>query len=320
MGTLTSEMKRLVQRQRLGFVATVCPDGTPNLSPKGTTDVWDDDHLVFADIRSPGTIANLRHNPSIEINVVDPILRKGYRFKGIARVLAEGALFDEILAFFRKRGVASPIQHIVLIRVERALPLTSPAYDSGATEEEVRGRWLEYWRSLEGDDSIGSTIQSPVASAQMLIRKPSEEVFRALVDPAITSRFWFTKGSAPLEAGTQVRWDWEMYGASVTVEVKELEENKRILFEWNGPANPSFVEWDLAPRGRDQTFVKVRNWGFAGGTDKIVADAIGSAGGFSFVLAALKAFLEHGIELNLIADHDPDALVEGWAGQGGHHR
>ena len=60
----------------LGFVATVCPDGTPNLSPKGTTAVWDDDHLVFANIRSPGTLANLRQNANVELNVVDPFARR----------------------------------------------------------------------------------------------------------------------------------------------------------------------------------------------------------------------------------------------------
>jgi hypothetical protein len=64
-------------------------------------------------------------------------------------VLGDGTLFDEILTFFRKRGVSSPIKHIVVIQVERALPLVSPAYDSGATEEEVRGRWQDYWRSIE---------------------------------------------------------------------------------------------------------------------------------------------------------------------------
>ena len=153
MGVLDAPMKLLVERQRLGFVATVCPDGTPNLSPKGTTVVWNDDHLVFADIHSPGTVANLRSNPAVEINVVDVIVRKGYRFKGSARVLGDGALFDEILAFLRKRVVSSSIKHIVLVKVERAVPLVSPAYDAGATEEEVRGRWKEYWRSLDRGDA-----------------------------------------------------------------------------------------------------------------------------------------------------------------------
>jgi predicted pyridoxine 5'-phosphate oxidase superfamily flavin-nucleotide-binding protein len=146
-------MKLVVERQKLGFVATVCPDGTPNLSPKGTTVVWNDDHLVFADIHSPGTVSNLRSNPAVEINVVDPVIRKGYRFKGTARVLGDGALFDEIIAFLRKRGVSSPIKHIVVVKVERAVPLVSPAYDGGATEEEVRRRWQEYWRSIDRADS-----------------------------------------------------------------------------------------------------------------------------------------------------------------------
>ena len=83
MGLLTADMKRVVGEQRLGFVATVCPDGTPNLSPKGTTAVWDDDHLVFANIRSPGTLANLRQNANVEVNVVDPFLRKGHASRAL---------------------------------------------------------------------------------------------------------------------------------------------------------------------------------------------------------------------------------------------
>jgi predicted pyridoxine 5'-phosphate oxidase superfamily flavin-nucleotide-binding protein len=74
-------MKRIVREQRLGYIATVCPNGTPNLSPKGTTTVWDDDHLVFADSRSPQSVQNIQNNPSVEVNVVDPLVRKGYRFK-----------------------------------------------------------------------------------------------------------------------------------------------------------------------------------------------------------------------------------------------
>lgn len=107
MAIIDDAMRRMVNEQRLGYVATVCPDGTPNLSPKGTTFVWDDDQLTFADIRSPGTIANLKNNPAVEINVVDPLSRRGYRFKGTARVLDEGSEFESGIAFFRERGVTS---------------------------------------------------------------------------------------------------------------------------------------------------------------------------------------------------------------------
>lgn len=161
------------------------------------------------------------------------------------------------------------------------------------------------------------TPQAPVAKAQMLIRRPAAQVFEALVDPAITSRFWFSKGSGRLEAGGRVRWDWEMYGASAEVDVKEVEENRRILIEWGGPDDPTSVEWRFEPRGEDRTFVTVRNWGFHGDAEAAVAAALDSTGGFNLLLAGLKAFLEHGVELNLVADHAPDALVEGWASRQG---
>ena len=153
MGILTEDMKRVVNEQRLGFVATVCPDGTPNLSPKGTTAVWDDDHLVFADIRSPATVANLRRNPSTEINVVDPMVRKGYRFKGVASVLTEGALFERILDFYRaERNLDESrikIRSFVLVKIEEALPVVSPAYDLGLSEEQVREKMQRYVDSLQ---------------------------------------------------------------------------------------------------------------------------------------------------------------------------
>lgn len=148
---LSEDMRRVVGEQRLGFVATVCPDGTPNLSPKGTTAVWDDEHLVFADIRSPGTVANLRANPAVEVNVVDPIARKGYRFKGEGTVLAEGPLFEEILAFFQAmpvRDARTRIRSAVLVKIERVLPIDSPAYDLGTTEDAVRAQWWSHYARL----------------------------------------------------------------------------------------------------------------------------------------------------------------------------
>ena len=139
MGILTDDMKRLVDAE-LGFIATICPDGTPNLSPKGTTAVWDDDHLVFAHVRSPGTVENLRSNPSIEVNVVDQLVRKGYRFKGTGVVHTEGDVFARGVQFYADRGMvkaSARIRGIVVITVERALPVTSPAYDIGLTEDEL---------------------------------------------------------------------------------------------------------------------------------------------------------------------------------------
>jgi predicted pyridoxine 5'-phosphate oxidase superfamily flavin-nucleotide-binding protein len=151
MGILTEEMQRVVNEQRLGFVATVCPDGTPNLSPKGTTTVWDEDHLIFADIHSPTTIENLRHNPALEINVIDHFVRKGFRFKGTATLHSEGTMFESALDFYRQRGTTNAIKTIVLMHVTSARPLISPAYDRGPSEEEVRAKWETYYTSLHRD-------------------------------------------------------------------------------------------------------------------------------------------------------------------------
>jgi len=141
----------------------------------------------------------------------------------------------------------------------------------------------------------------------MLIRKPAAEAYAAFVDPAITTRFWFTKSSGRLAPGTEVLWEWEMYGAAAPVRVKALEPDRRILIDWGDP--PREVEWQFTARPDGTTLVIVSERGFQGSDDEMVAQAIDSQGGFSFVLAALKAFLEHGIQLNLVADHQPDAYV-----------
>lgn len=153
MGVLTEDARRVVREQRLAFVATVSPDGTPNLSPKGTIRVLDGDHLMFADLRSPNTMRNLAANPAIDINIVDQTLRKGCRFKGSAMIVSEGPRFDELMSAYREstENADERIRAIVLIRVERVLSLTSPGYDTGATEDEMRARWERHWDGLRAE-------------------------------------------------------------------------------------------------------------------------------------------------------------------------
>jgi hypothetical protein len=150
MGILTDEMKQMLLGQRLIFVATIDADGTPNLSPKATTMVFDDDHIVFGDIRSPGTVRNLARNPAMEINVVDPVIRKGFRFKGEARVVREGKMLDELREELVRRGTTNVTKAAIELRVTRVLRVTSPAYDRGAKEEEIRERFLDYFDRLYG--------------------------------------------------------------------------------------------------------------------------------------------------------------------------
>ena len=149
----------------------------------------------------------------------------------------------------------------------------------------------------------------PNARAGMLIRKPADEVYEAFVDPHITTRFWFTKSSGRLEVGKRLRWEWEMYGASTTLEVKMLEPGKSILIEWGLEDRATSVEWTFTPRGNNTTFVDITNYGFTGDGDTVVDQAMDSSAGFGLVLAGLKAYLEYGIILNLITDRFPDQVV-----------
>jgi uncharacterized protein YndB with AHSA1/START domain len=120
-----------------------------------------------------------------------------------------------------------------------------------------------------------SLTQAPVAKTEMLIRRPAAEVFEAFVNPEITSRFWFTRGSGRLEPGKRVQWTWEMYDFSMEVTVLALEPNRRILIEWPGEGAPTTVEWTLDPLAEDETFVSIVNAGFTGTGDEVARQAIG---------------------------------------------
>jgi predicted pyridoxine 5'-phosphate oxidase superfamily flavin-nucleotide-binding protein len=147
---LTVDMKRILKEQPLGYVATAAADGTPNVSPKGTFFVVDDTTIAFAEIRSPATVRNLQVNPRIEVNFIDPFVRKGYRVAGTARILSRGeGNFDELLKLSGS-SLAPRVRAIVLISVAKALPLVSPAYDDGtATEDNIRRSWTTRFRKLQ---------------------------------------------------------------------------------------------------------------------------------------------------------------------------
>jgi uncharacterized protein YndB with AHSA1/START domain len=155
-------------------------------------------------------------------------------------------------------------------------------------------------------DTLSNT---PAASVAMLIRRPVDQVFNAFIDPDVTTKFWFTHSSGRLAAGTQVRWEWAMYGHAVEVSVKTIDVNRRIVIEWGGYAAPTTVEWVFTAREDHTTFVSITNTGFQGTADEVVAQALDATEGFTLVLAGLKAYLEHGLLLNLVPDRFPDHHV-----------
>jgi uncharacterized protein YndB with AHSA1/START domain len=146
--------------------------------------------------------------------------------------------------------------------------------------------------------------EAPSATSALLIRRPVAEVFRAIADPAVTTRFWYTKSSGPMTPGATLRWDWEMYGVNTDVRVEAVDEHKRIRFTWSGynPQRPTTVEFTFLPQADDATYVRVVESGFTGTGDEVARHAVESTAGFTFVLCGLKALLEHDLELGIIGD------------------
>lgn len=147
--------------------------------------------------------------------------------------------------------------------------------------------------------------QPPVAKTGMLVRRPIADVFAAFIEPEVTTRFWFTRSSGRLEAGKQVKWEWEMYDVSTQVTVKAVDPNRRIVIEWDGYSGRTTVEWKFASRKDGTTFVSITESGWTGDADELLRYVSDSTQGFTWTLASLKALLEHGIRLNLVADRFP---------------
>lgn len=145
-------------------------------------------------------------------------------------------------------------------------------------------------------------------TAQMLIRKPVAIVFRALIDPAITTNFWFTKSSGWLEVGKTVKWEWEMYGVSTNVFTKQIIPDKLISTEWGDPA--TIVDYEFTELHDNTTYVVIKNYGFNLTGDDLIQAVMDNAGGFTTVLDNMKAYLEYNLKLNLVGDKFPKEIIK----------
>lgn len=149
---LTPEMKALIERNTIGLVATVTPDGRPAVSPKGTSVIFDAATIVFSDIRSPGTVRNIKCNPAVEINYIDVFSRMACRVSGRAIYVAKSdAEFVSYLPQFQKwPTLVERMRGFVIVTVESAQLLRSPVYDVGAIEADLRAYWLKHYSEQGG--------------------------------------------------------------------------------------------------------------------------------------------------------------------------
>ena len=142
-----------------------------------------------------------------------------------------------------------------------------------------------------------------IVECQMMIRKPVSLVFQAFIDPAVTTKFWFTKSSGLLEKGKEITWECEMYGASATIKAQEIIPNEKISIEWDDP--PTSVDFEFTRLTADTTYVVIKNYGYHQTGNELMEVVKNNTGGFTTVLDGLKAYLEYDIELNLVADKFP---------------
>jgi hypothetical protein len=146
-------MIAVIQAAHLCFAATVTEDGRPNVSPKGTIGVWDATHLFFLDLASPHTRANLARQPWLELNVVEQLSRRGYRFSGPATVYPPDTpqYDDGVRRIYRDGPPPSAPSSVVILSVERAGPLLSPAYWRGLDETAIRAQWSVRRAALDAE-------------------------------------------------------------------------------------------------------------------------------------------------------------------------
>ena len=148
MGKISQDIKNFLKQQKLGFVATINENNTPNLSPRGTIFAWGDDHIIFADIKSPQTTTNLEKNSIVEINVINPITRRGYLLSGNATILKNGEEFSQILSYYNEQGIQSKIVAVAKVKVDDIHEITSPLYDLGYSEDAIKEKWKKYYQSF----------------------------------------------------------------------------------------------------------------------------------------------------------------------------
>ena len=140
MAKLSEPMKQIICNYNAGSVATVNDDGSPAVSPKATFVIVDDESIAYGDIRSPATSANLLERPAVEVNFIDILARVAVRVKGSAQVVAKESELGQVLMPHFEELWSTYIElmsDFVLISIDAAELITSPAYDVGLKRDEL---------------------------------------------------------------------------------------------------------------------------------------------------------------------------------------
>lgn len=151
MNRLDESMKWIIRNFNAGSVATINSDGTPAVSPKATFVILDDSTIAFGDIRSPGTVSNLKSLPKTEINFIDVLNRRAVRVSGTAKIVEKNSeAWNQLEPAFMElwEPYIHLMQHFIVIEISKAKLVTSPAYDIGISAEELKSSNLKKLEQL----------------------------------------------------------------------------------------------------------------------------------------------------------------------------
>jgi uncharacterized protein YndB with AHSA1/START domain len=130
------------------------------------------------------------------------------------------------------------------------------------------------------------------------VLRPVPEVFKAIVDPAVMSRYFLTTGSGPMKAGATVEWEFTDVGRNLSVDVKEIEQERRIVFEWTASGVRARVTILLERADANTTRISINEAGWPMDHEG-VQRALGQTQGWTDFACCMKAYLQHGINLRL---------------------
>lgn len=147
---LTSQIRSAAQESVLCWLASVDPDGQPNVTPKEAFALLDDDHVVVANIASPGSAKNIRYNPLVCLSFIDIFVQKGFKIKGVAvEYISSDEGYDNWLSPLRGIvGQRFPVNSIFVIQATSVEPIVAPSYwlypETTTRESQVENALITY--------------------------------------------------------------------------------------------------------------------------------------------------------------------------------
>jgi predicted pyridoxine 5'-phosphate oxidase superfamily flavin-nucleotide-binding protein len=132
MAKITQEMKDVIEKTRGWAFATSNKEGIPNVVPIHFTKIISDNEIMFVDIFMKKTLENIKNNPNIALTVWDWDVkpRKGFQFKGEARIETSGKLFEEGVKIVKAEKPELDPKGVVIVKVN-SIYITSPGPDAG---------------------------------------------------------------------------------------------------------------------------------------------------------------------------------------------